>query len=215
MPQSTLYLAWGNGGQLRRSGEILNNARRLTGLEQLEMFMEAGLLVPRFTSDIEEAKKWVVKDTLITLGRKLNHTQGRDIRSPNQRDWEKSDYWVLLIPDVKHEWRFHIFKDKSIHRQLKVYTDDTRPWNFIRNRRTGWTFTRQRPEGYTQTQLQKLRDVAKTAVRACNYDFGAVDLVEDQTGNVYVLEVNQAPGLDNKTASCYAKAAYDYFRRNT
>jgi len=98
------------------------------------MLQEVSLLTPEYTTDIEVAKDWVIKEGKLVLGRKQIHTQGLDIRSPNQRAWQDSDFWCLLIPNAVHEWRFHIFNGKSIHRQRKVHTDTSKPWNFILTR---------------------------------------------------------------------------------
>lgn len=139
------------------------------------------------------------------LGRKLFHTQGKDITYPGQKAFLESDYWLEFIPNIIREWRFHIVGGKSIQRQLKVPSEElkAKPWKFFRNRSTGWVFTRQTE---SLSKIPELRDLAKKAVTALNYDFGAVDLVETGEGNIFLLEVNKAPGLDELSASKYAEA---------
>jgi glutathione synthase/RimK-type ligase-like ATP-grasp enzyme len=51
-----------------------------------------------------------------------------------------------------------------------------------------------------------LRNLAKRAVAACNYDLGAVDILETATGGV-VLEVNSRPAVCSPyTLERYAQA---------
>jgi len=50
---------------------------------------------------------------------------------------------------------------------------------------------------------EEMRKIAKKAVAACGYDFGAVDMIVRRDGSVWVLEVNKAPGLDAYTAGKY------------
>ena len=49
----------------------------------------------------------------------------------------------------------------------------------------------------------------KAAVDVINYfelEFGAVDLIETESGKTFVLEVNTAPGLEGTTLTKYGDA---------
>lgn len=55
--------------------------------------------------------------------------------------------------------------------------------------------------------LERVENLAIDAIRALNLDFGAVDIIMDNDGEVYVLEVNSAPGLGNTdTKQAYVDA---------
>ena len=70
----------------------------------------------------------------------------------------------------------------------------------IRNRKNGWTFIRDCP-----LPTDQLRETAKAATAALGYPWGAVDLLYNPiTQRITVLEVNSAPGMDNRTATAYA-----------
>jgi D-alanine-D-alanine ligase-like ATP-grasp enzyme len=52
-----------------------------------------------------------------------------------------------------------------------------------------------------------LRELGVAAVAAVGLDFGAVDIIWNQTQDrCYVLEINTAPGLCNTTCQKYAEA---------
>jgi hypothetical protein len=180
-------------------------ARRLNALEQLTAMREAGLLVPDHTTDIREAWGWV-KEGALVFGRKLYHSQGRDIVGPGPRAdrpirrWRESEWWSKVVPDVVEEWRIHVFDGKSIARGKKVQTGPSIRKQLVRNRANGWSMI------HTERPSDALREAAKGAVNACGYEYGGVDLFVRGDGSVGVFEVNTAVGLDDYTASAYARA---------
>jgi hypothetical protein len=205
---SPLPIAWGISHPT-----ALNGMRRLDGLQQLKAFASNGLNTPEFTTDVYTAMTWV-REGYLVFGRKLYHTQGKDIVGPGRRAprrflrrWRESEFWVKVIPNVEQEWRMHIFNGKSIARGLKVQTGPTRRKMPVRNRKNGWTMV------HNIKPPDEVREAAKKAVAAVGYLFGAVDLLLDRDGKVWVLEVNSAPGLDDYTAEAYADAISNYVDR--
>lgn len=190
---SELVLHWGvpGGG--------LGGTRGLNAVEQLRAMQAANVRVPEFSlTRPADPRGW--------WGRRLIHTQGRDIRDPvrQPRGFRESEFWVRFILS-ETEYRYHIFQGRSIARAQKVpgpTLDPTLPpvsRTDIRNRRTGWRLLHKCPS------VQGLREVAKAAVAACGYHFGAVDILVTTDGPV-VLEVNRAPGLDECTGMAYIRA---------
>lgn len=56
-------------------------------------------------------------------------------------------------------------------------------------------------------RLERVEQLAISAVNALGLDFGAVDIIMDENGDVYILEINCAPGLGNQdTVDAYAEA---------
>lgn len=78
---------------------------------------------------------------------------------------------------------------------------------FIWNHGNDFVFQR---EGVSFSTIPNLVIMAaQHAIRALGLDFAAIDVVvEQQTGNVYVLEVNTSPGMEGTTLERYA----EYFR---
>lgn len=100
------------------------------------------------------------------------------------------------------EYRVHATKTDVIDTQRKVRDPDQEPISWkVRSHANGFIFQRNNilPNDTRDT-------LAISAVKALGLDFGAVDIVEDKKGNLYVLEVNTAPGLEGQTVEAYTAA---------
>lgn len=62
----------------------------------------------------------------------------------------------------------------------------------VRNLASNWIYRTGNLE-----RLERVEQLAISAIEALGLDFGAVDIIKDNDGNVFVLEVNSAPGLGN------------------
>jgi hypothetical protein len=197
--------------------------KKYYGHEQLKRLNEAGVNVPEFTNDYTTARRW--RDEGYTLlGRNHNHTQGKDIKliRPIRKSFirlaREKDYWVKLIRSnganvqatggeelTVHEWRVHIFRKPQGYRTIGVGVKIqaapppprviNRGLEFVRARRNGWHMRLDVPAP------KDLRPLARRAVEALEYDFGAVDILDcgiDNDPRFVVLEVNAAPALRSK-----------------
>lgn len=191
-------LRWG-GPQI--PGAINGTVHLLDAREQLEAFKSHEIPCPDFTFDRAEAESWV-REGAIVLGRKFNHSQGKDIVISGNR-WAQRDFWTKYLPSIS-EWRFHILHSESFARGRKVWAGngpEPTAAPIIRSRRLGWHLAHniEPPKG--------ARSLAKLAVAAVGYDLGAVDLIEVTRGKYIVLEVNSRPAIrDPYTIERYAKA---------
>lgn len=182
-------------------GKCLNGGARVSNMAQQDKFKELGIGV-NFTRDLAEAKKWVQEGRSV-IGRSAYHTKAKDVVLHTNPKWVERDYWVELVEAPFDEWRIHVCMGKTIARGLKVNTGPQILKFAARNRRNGWTLS------HTEEPPRGIRDVAKRAVAALGYDFAACDIlhkVVDGKSKFYVLEANRAPGMDNYTATAYAKA---------
>lgn len=203
---------------------VLNGTPRADAREQLTNIAAAGILVPEWTDQLALAQSWV-REGMLVWGRYWEHTQGNDIIGPGYRparlgpaprpmrperwnpQWLQREWWVQVI-DPAHivdEWRVHIFMGRSICVGKKVQTGPTVRKQLVRSRANGWTldFSATMPEGHPA------REVARKAVAAVGYQFGAVDLLELRDGSVMVLEVNSAPALGSpQTINAYTRAVF-------
>ena len=104
---------------------------------------------------------------------------------------------------VEHdrEYRVHIFLGKSIRISEKKYLDDTK---------------KEYTTGKPQHNVKYVREAAKQALEALGLDFGAVDIITkgDNNEEVYVLEVNAAPGLGGSMPRLYAEKFLQWHNQN-
>lgn len=137
----------------------------------------------------------VIPDMSEWLGRLNNHIAGSDLLNAPARP----DFYVKKL-NLVSEYRVHSFRGVSIRAGKKIPVEGgaTHPW--VRSSLGGWKISY---DGHSVKQ--KHRDLAHEAVKALGLDFGAVDLGKTSDGDLVVLEVNRAPGLDGGTISQYVK----------
>ena len=91
------------------------------------------------------------------------------------------------------EYRVHIIGNKAVIISEKIPFRDSSFWNL---ESCHFQDISEYPE--------ELIEIAKKSVNALNYNFGAVDIIQSD-GNLYVLEVNSAPGLNAHHRAIYAR----------
>lgn len=178
-------------------------------LTQLRQFESNGVPTIEFTSSPTIAKSWQRQGDVV-WGRSNHHTQGKDIVPFNHPQWQFKDYWVKVIPNVKDEFRVHVFDGKVITQGKKVFRSDTvdansAPMqrgvgNVVRNRSTGWRMT------HNFRLPTDVGNAGVQAVKALGYLYGAVDIATDQNGKIYTYETNSGPAMDEVTHNAYVEA---------
>ena len=111
-------------------------------------------------------------------------------------------YWVRKLT-ITEEFRIHSFNGRSIRAGHKVLRDGWTPEtasSWVRSYDAGWKVDY---TGFQSTQAQ--RRLAHRAVRALGLTFGAVDLGINVDGDLFVFEVNRAPGLEGGSFDAYVK----------
>lgn len=124
---------------------------------------------------------------------------------------EEHDGIVMERIDKDLEFRVDVFQGKAFRFHVKTGPDDKIAWN---RDGTEWstygkkTMVRGPSEKYpsaVESQTREAIDLAKRAVEAVGYDFGAVDIIRERgTNKLFVLEVNSAPSLDENGVRKYA-----------
>lgn len=110
------------------------------------------------------------------------------------------------------EYRVHVFDGEVILYQKKsrrvdddgnVITADGEEAD-VRNLASNWIY-----RTGNLNRLERVEELALNAVASLGLDFGAVDIIMDENGEVYVLEINTAPGLGNEDSLASYTAAFD------
>lgn len=149
--------------------------------------------------------------TLPCVGRPDQHSKGRGFwlcnswadvaKAQNGTSRKAAATHFMEFVDAPLEYRVHIFMGKSIRMSVKEFTGEERY-----NHRD---YTTRKPEG----KKKYIRNAAKSAVQALGLDFGAVDiLVNPETEQCWVLEVNAAPGLGGSMPKLYSDVFKEWYQ---
>jgi hypothetical protein len=189
-----------NWGRYRADTELNPDISNVTNKRVMrELFAEHNVPMPKLYS-IDEAIYAVPRGTTL-VGRPDHHTKGRGFwlctttteLDKALRGTRKKAAATHFMEYVKadHEYRVHIFKGKSIRISEKSFfigEDGKRDYTTVK------------PTG----NIKHIRKAAKKALEAVGLDFGAVDILANDT-ECWVLEVNAAPGLGGTMPRLYAE----------
>jgi glutathione synthase/RimK-type ligase-like ATP-grasp enzyme len=172
---------------------------------QVQKILEnEGIRVPKmFNKEMSISKK-----EYPLLARKNYHSKGRDIlfvkteSDLRKIDGSQYDYLVKYI-DKNKEYRVHILGKYKAIVNVKITKKEDKANEIVRSHDNGWIQVE-----YTGEFKQKLIEIAKNVLNVLKYDFGAIDIILGKDGYFYVLEINSAPGLEDRKLQIYA----DYFK---
>jgi hypothetical protein len=165
----------------------------------------AGIRIPRWSDKIEEAQELLKKHTILARRDGLSKGAGITVVKPGGALPTK-DFYVRKL-SYQREARIHVFRGSIICEQVKYVPEGCK--NFIHNFENGCTFSTKTPleKFFSEAQASEARDFAVRTTQATGLDFGAVDILLNKKGQVYVLEVNTAPGIrSDATHEAYRKA---------
>lgn len=181
----------------------------LNKIEQFKYFSRRNLACPAFSTTIEGVRAFAGNSVFArTL---VNSTNGRGIVEfrKDSEQYPAAPLYTEYIPK-KAEYRVHVFNGEVIDIQQKKKRRDFNQAlhdSRIRNTNNGYVYCRDGitpPDGITT--------LAISAVNACDYQYGAVDIIYNEKRNqCYVLEVNSRPGLMGTTLDKYTDAIIKAF----
>lgn len=185
-----------------------NVAVAVNKLASYQVLKNAGVLIPEFTTDPEEAKLWATKH--VVMCRKLLESSGGKgiVVAQKPLDIVPAKVYTRYVRK-KREYRVHVFQGRVIGSKRKIKHKDVAVDNdFVRSHDNGYRYICDPANPPTNRTLE----AAISAVRALGLDFGGVDIAWVEKGDKpYVLEVNTAPGLTDMTGDWYAKAFKDKY----
>lgn len=187
-------------------------------IRALQAFQAAGVPTVEWTTDTNVATTWMGDGATVYSRTRLQGHSGEGIvvcrrqavenignLFPSSNTIVDAPLYTKGIEGNRNEVRVHVAFGRVILEQKKKrvegYRDLPNYSNVVRNHSTGWIYATE-----NLNIPQAVRDTAIRAVAALNLDFGAVDIVYKgrTTFDIYVLEVNTAPGLSGESS----RAAY-------
>lgn len=157
-----------------------------------------------YTDDIGEANDWLECGVDVVERHTISGTKGQGIRivkSEGEEGLQLCPLYTKMISNAR-EYRVHVFKNGVIDIQQKKRRnqegEEDRISGGIKNLTNGWVFCRENITEYPEKMLSE----SIKAVSVLGLDFGAVDILV-KGGEVYILEVNTAIGMEGTTLLKY------------
>lgn len=154
-----------------------------------------------WTANKAVAQEWQAKGRTVVVREVLTGHSGNGILiiEENQAIPDAPLYTQYVFKTK--EYRVHATQDEVFDTQRKVRDPDQEPLSWkVRSAKNGFIFQRNNIK-----PSEDRNNLAISAVKALGLDFGAVDIVEDKDGKLFVLEVNTAPGLEGQTITTYTE----------
>lgn len=188
-------------------------------LTQYKFFKEQGLSALEFTTDENVATGWLM-DGFHVFGRKLlNASCGDGIvvfeYKKNVDDPGAGCHGCPVYTKYKpkkREFRVHVFKDKVVtiveKRRKKDWNGDKQDTK-IRNLANGYIFCQELE--LTPELRARIESLSIAAGKVCKSDFKGVDLgFNEKHNDLFVIEVNSAPGIEGSNVDKYVQAIKAY-----
>lgn len=159
---------------------------------------KAGIPTLEWTTDWEVASNW---DAITYVRTKLTGHSGQGIEIYGE------DMALPIAPlytkykENCGEYRVHVFKGEVIDYRKKSRLRDNEPSlveDLVRTHGNGWIFR----QGNLR-RIERIENLAKNTITALGLDFGAVDIIKDEDGNVFIVEVNSCPAMEGSTLEAY------------
>jgi glutathione synthase/RimK-type ligase-like ATP-grasp enzyme len=159
----------------------------------------AGVRVPKFVTTRAEAERL---DFPVVCRTKLRGHSGDGIVVAEKQDELVAAPLYTQYVKKKDEYRVHVLRGGVFFIQRKARKLDVEEPNWrIRNLAGGFVFA----EVAANEVPKDVLDQARAAIVALGLDFGGVDVMwNEREGVAYVLEINTACGLEDRTAAKYS-----------
>jgi hypothetical protein len=206
LTQKLGYKVW-RSTQQKPNREHLRYGHSVDKLTQYRWFQEQGLSALEFTTHSAEAEGWVNNGDVV-FGRKfLNSSCGKGIVV-----YEPDGFLGINSPcpvytkykKKKREFRVHIFRDKvvAITEKRKRAGFEGQRDTKIRNLANGYVFCQT-----VENLPVGIEALALHAAAVTDSDFCGVDLGYNEKNNdLFVIEVNSAPGIQGSNINAYVEA---------
>lgn len=169
-------------------------------LRTLEAFKEKGISAPKFATTRADAEELVFP---VVCRTKLRGHSGDGIVIADLPEQLVNAPLYTQYVKKKDEYRVHVFRDEAffIQRKTRKLENENPDWR-VRNLEGGFVFVETGGEAVPDDVVR----CAVDAVSSLSLDFGGVDVIWNaKESKAYVLEINTACGLEERTAKKYAE----------
>jgi len=190
---------WDNGVVM-----VLNHwdavATAVNKLKSFQVFKERAVSTVDFSTNIEDAKRWIAEGKEVFCRTILNGHSGEGIVIAKTVEQLVAAPLYTKYFNGKNEYRLHFMGGKLIDFAQKKKRNEAEEANDqIRSYSNNWVFCR---DGVSLPRI--VVEEARKAIKALNLDFGAIDIRYKVRDNICaVLEVNTSPALVNTTLENY------------
>lgn len=201
-------------------GTVLNTPSAIScssnKLRARQVFEKEGIPAPKLWTSGN-----IPRDVYPLVGRTTKHSKGRGFwfcrnhHEASRAHYKGATHFMKFIENTR-EFRVHVVSVSSeepgesgyvsIKMSEKVFEGDYRgqETDVMKNRTNGWVF--KHPNEISASLLANLRTVAKDATSKFGLHWGAVDIMVDKdTDELYVLEINSSPRLTDQHANTIDK----------
>lgn len=177
-------------------------------LGQYQYFQNKGISSFEFTTNRQAAQEWVNAGAVVFARKTLVGSQGAGIVICSRKAGDVATVppaavYTKYIPK-KREFRVHVFKGRcvSIVEKRKKQDFEGESDSRVRNLANGYVFCQ--TVELTPALRQKIEDAALKSRKLTRSDFVGVDVGYNQANdNVFVIEVNSAPGIEGSNVNHY------------
>ncbi len=174
---------------------------------QYQWFKQAQLPSLPFTTSKAEAIDWCQNGDVVVARTLTQASEGKGIvLASNPEQVVNAPVYTKYLKKKK-EFRVHIFKEEVVSvlekRKKKGATSEETK---IRNTANGYVFCRE-----NVTEPDGIRELALKAAKVTSSDFKGVDIGYNEKFNqLFVIEVNSAPGMEGSTITEYAESIVNH-----
>lgn len=191
------------------SGELLNHPESISRTSNkktaLAVMKDSGIKTIEWTTSRDVAESWVDQNYTVYARTVLQGHSGEGIVVVSSADeMVSAPLYTKGITLQRREFRIHVVKGQVVYVQQKKRRNQYETLdcyrNDVRNHHTGWVYTTE-----SVSVSNQAKEEAVKAVKSLGLDFGAVDIIT-RGNDLWVLEVNTAPGMTGTTLEVYAEA---------
>lgn len=198
---------WGSSSHPYKNNNVINKDTSIAS-DKLVLFKSMGraMPVPKHTTSIRTASKWILEGHKVCCRTTLNGNSGKGLIIASTKEELVDAPLYTKYEEKTQEYRIHCYKDKqgeckAFWRQRKGKRRGVEANPLIRNHDNGYVFVIQDvnpPESVYQAAL--------AVFKKSGLDFGAMDVGHNEhTDKAFVYEINTAPGIEGTTLQKYVE----------